>query len=171
MEKPPQKKNILLRRPLASIAILLAAILALVLGLIFGLRAKHHSYPGLDSSGSDFAEAWNQPSEFLLSKNFSISRTPMTRHYEWIISQQTIAPDGLERTMLLVNGMFSWLSCLVEYYVWLHAKANVDDEQWMHRNVPRSVGRGKYWRQDCGQGHQQYCERHCYPLARHVSKW
>jgi hypothetical protein len=110
MEKPQKKKNVLLRRPLVSIAILLVAVLALVLGLVFGLRARHHNSSGLDSSGSDFAEAWNQPSEFLLSKNFSITRTPTTRYYEWTISQQTIAPDGLERPMLLVNGKFSLIA-------------------------------------------------------------
>lgn len=103
MEKPQKKKNVLLRRPLISVAVLLIAVLALVLGLVFGLRARHNDTSGLDS-GSDFAEAWNQPSEFLLSKNFSITRTPTTRYYEWNISQQTIAPDGLERPMLLVNG-------------------------------------------------------------------
>lgn len=105
MEKPQKKKNVLLRRPLISVAILFITVLVLVLGLVFGLRARHHNSSGLDS-GSDFAEAWNQPSEFLLSKNFSITRTPTTRYYEWNISQQTIAPDGLERPMLLVNGMF-----------------------------------------------------------------
>lgn|SRR5689334_17600482 len=108
MEKPQKKKNVLLRRPLTSVAILLITVLVLVLGLVFGLRARHHNSSGLDS-GSDFAEAWNQPSEFLLSKNFSITRTPTTRYYEWNISQQTIAPDGLERPMLLVNGMHSFV--------------------------------------------------------------
>ncbi|KAF9550256.1 hypothetical protein EC957_001163 [Mortierella hygrophila] len=105
MEKPQKKKNALLRRPLITAAVLLIAVLVLVLGLVFGLRARHHNSSGLDS-GSDFSEAWNQPSEFLLSKNFSIIQTPTTRYYEWNISQQTIAPDGLERPMLLVNGMF-----------------------------------------------------------------
>ncbi|KAG0369235.1 hypothetical protein BGZ54_010522 [Gamsiella multidivaricata] len=51
-------------------------------------------------------QPWNYPSQFILSKNFTITPTPTTRYYEWTISQQTIAPDGLERPMLLVNGMF-----------------------------------------------------------------
>jgi len=50
------------------------------------------------------AQPWNNPGQFHLSKNFSINATPTTRHYNWTISQQTIAPDGLERSMLLVNG-------------------------------------------------------------------
>ncbi|KAF9092414.1 hypothetical protein BGX23_004341 [Mortierella sp. AD031] len=101
----PDKKNVLLRRPLVSIAILLIAELALVLGLVFGLRARQHDGSTTSGPGS-FVEAWNHPSNFILSKNFSITRTPTTRYYDWTISQQIIAPDGLERPMLLVNGMF-----------------------------------------------------------------
>ncbi|GJJ76294.1 iron transport multicopper oxidase [Entomortierella parvispora] len=53
------------------------------------------------------SQPWNDPSEFILGKNnFTISSTPTTRYYDWIISRQNIAPDGLMRPMLLVNGMF-----------------------------------------------------------------
>lgn len=49
-------------------------------------------------------QPWNNPGQFHLNKNFSIKTTPTTRNYDWTISQKTIAPDGLERPMLLVNG-------------------------------------------------------------------
>ncbi|KAF9198910.1 hypothetical protein BGZ49_000142, partial [Haplosporangium sp. Z 27] len=48
-------------------------------------------------------ESWNDPSEFVLDNNFTITKIATTRYYEWTISQKTIAPDGLERPMLLVN--------------------------------------------------------------------
>ncbi|KAG0053230.1 hypothetical protein BGZ83_001468 [Gryganskiella cystojenkinii] len=52
-------------------------------------------------------QSWNDPARFVLGKdNFTISATPTTRHYDWTISQKDIAPDGLSRPMLLVNGMF-----------------------------------------------------------------
>lgn len=60
-------------------------------------------------SGSDIgaSQPWNDPSQFILgNNNFTISSTPTTRHYDWTISQQNIAPDGLMRPMLLVNGVF-----------------------------------------------------------------
>ncbi|KAF9431520.1 hypothetical protein BGZ76_000199, partial [Entomortierella beljakovae] len=77
--------------------------LALTFGLVFGLRSKK----GHDTNDNDqFSETWNNPSEFLPSKNFIITSSPTTHYYEWTISQSTIAPDGLERPMLLVNGMF-----------------------------------------------------------------
>ncbi|KAI8598138.1 multi-copper oxidase laccase-like protein [Dissophora ornata] len=97
-----QKAGPLRRKAILIPVVLVAAILALTLGLVFGLRSrKSHS-----SSPLSFSEPWNDPSEFVLNKNFSISRTQSTRYYEWTISQQTIAPDGMERPMLLVNGMF-----------------------------------------------------------------
>ncbi|KAF9133731.1 hypothetical protein BGW39_009088 [Mortierella sp. 14UC] len=52
------------------------------------------------------SQTWNNPGQFHLSKNFVIKAAPTTRTYDWTISQKTIAPDGLERPMLLVNGMF-----------------------------------------------------------------
>ncbi|KAI7832414.1 Cupredoxin [Gamsiella multidivaricata] len=92
----------MVRRALISVAVLAAVVLALAIGLVYGLRSRNHN----NNNTSDFAETWNSPSEFVLSKNFSITHTPTTRTYDWTISQQTIAPDGLERPMLLVNGMF-----------------------------------------------------------------
>ncbi|KAF8938665.1 hypothetical protein BGZ58_000403 [Dissophora ornata] len=57
--------------------------------------------------GQSSSQPWNNPSQFVLgNNNFSITSSPATRYYEWTVSQQNIAPDGLERPMLLVNGMF-----------------------------------------------------------------
>ncbi|KAF8938134.1 hypothetical protein BGZ58_001522 [Dissophora ornata] len=100
MPLQPRHKRII-RRALVTCAVLSVIVLGLTLGLVFGLRSKNSH-----GSSSQFAESWNNPSEFILSKNFTISKTPTTRTYDWTITQQTIAPDGLERPMLLVNGMF-----------------------------------------------------------------
>ncbi|KAF9174197.1 hypothetical protein BGX21_004910 [Mortierella sp. AD011] len=90
------------RRTFVTLAILVAIALGLTLGLVFGLRSRNNS----GGSPFEFSESWNNPSEFILSKNFTITKTTTTRYYEWTVSQKTIAPDGLERPMLLVNGMF-----------------------------------------------------------------
>ncbi|KAF9279301.1 hypothetical protein BGZ68_008001 [Mortierella alpina] len=52
------------------------------------------------------SESWNDASQFLLSRDFPFTETPMTREYNWEVSESTISPDGLARPMLLVNGMF-----------------------------------------------------------------
>ncbi|KAG0214798.1 hypothetical protein BGX28_001433 [Mortierella sp. GBA30] len=98
MAMQPRQKRIL-RRAILTVTILIVITLALVFGLVYGLRSRH-------SKGPVFTEAWNNPSEFVLSKNFTNTKTPTTRYYDWTVSQQTIAPDGLDRPMLLVNGMF-----------------------------------------------------------------
>ncbi|KAI1318994.1 hypothetical protein EDD11_005192 [Mortierella claussenii] len=101
MTPTPTRQRRIFQRAIITFIALSVLVLALVLGLVFGLRSRnHHDNQDL------FAETWNNPSEFVLSKNFSITKTPTTRYYDWTISQQTIAPDGLERPMLLVNGMF-----------------------------------------------------------------
>ncbi|KAF9100708.1 hypothetical protein BGX29_006356 [Mortierella sp. GBA35] len=95
------------RKILVVSLVLAVATLVLSLALILGLRTRdstlfsQHPY---DTTNTE--SPWNDPSEFLLRKNFSITRIPTTRYYEWTISQHVIAPDGYERPMLLVNGMF-----------------------------------------------------------------
>ncbi|KAG0041838.1 hypothetical protein BGZ83_001242 [Gryganskiella cystojenkinii] len=63
--------------------------------------------PSNSANSNGDQQSWNDPSQFILGKNtFTISDTPTTRYYDWTIFQQDIAPDGLMRPMLLVNGMF-----------------------------------------------------------------
>ncbi|KAF8979466.1 hypothetical protein BGZ46_005413 [Entomortierella lignicola] len=93
-----------LKKIILTITVLVVIVLGLTFGLVFGLR-KHHDN-NLDDNNIQFTESWNNPSEFMPSKNFTITNVPTTRYYEWTISEQTIAPDGLERKMLLVNGLF-----------------------------------------------------------------
>ncbi|KAF9965752.1 hypothetical protein BGZ70_004170, partial [Mortierella alpina] len=94
---PQPKQKRIFRKVVLAIAVLVVVVLALVLGLVYGLR-------GRKSAGANaFTEDWNSPSEFVLGKNFTITKTTTTRYYEWTVSQQTIAPDGLDRPMLLVN--------------------------------------------------------------------
>ncbi|KAG0003434.1 hypothetical protein BGZ79_000893 [Entomortierella chlamydospora] len=96
MVQPKQKWTA--RRIILGAAVFVVIVLGLSLGLGLGLK-KHHDDSSLSNS-------WNDASQFLLSKSFNITREPTTRYYDWTLSQQTIAPDGLERPMLLVNGMF-----------------------------------------------------------------
>ncbi|KAL8286672.1 hypothetical protein RQP46_004200 [Phenoliferia psychrophenolica] len=44
--------------------------------------------------------------ELVLSSSFVISSTPTTRTYDWTIDQLTGAPDGFEKSMLVVNGQY-----------------------------------------------------------------
>ncbi|KAF9203683.1 hypothetical protein BGZ49_006151, partial [Haplosporangium sp. Z 27] len=98
-QQPRQKWT--LKKIILTITVLVVIVLGLTFGLVFGLR-KHHDN-NTDDNNIQFTESWNNPSEFMPSKNFTITNVPTTRYYEWTISEQTIAPDGLERKMLLVN--------------------------------------------------------------------
>ncbi|KAF9931678.1 hypothetical protein FBU30_009739 [Linnemannia zychae] len=64
------------------------------------------SFSKTDRIASGSEQPWNQPKDFHLDKHFPIVSIPTTRTYDWTISQKSIAPDGLERSMLLVNEMF-----------------------------------------------------------------
>lgn len=99
-EKPSVKKRSYRKVIIGAVVVAVIA-LALILGLVLGLR--HHN----SDNSNAFAQPWNNASQFLLSKNFTITKTPTTRYYDWTITQQTISPDGLDRPMLLVNGKCS----------------------------------------------------------------
>jgi len=98
-EKPTTERRSYRKVIIGSVVVAVIA-LALIFGLVFGLR--HHKSEG--SGEEAFVQPWNNASQFLLSKNFTITKTPTTRYYDWNITQQTISPDGLARPMLLVNG-------------------------------------------------------------------
>ena len=69
-------------------------VVALALGLGLGL--------GLKTRSSSNYVATN--STVLLDPSFDITSTPTTRYYEWVVEEMSGAPDGFERTMLVVNG-------------------------------------------------------------------
>ena len=46
----------------------------------------------------------NNQKDLILSKNFQISTKPTTRYYEFNVAEMQGAPDGYQRTMLVVNG-------------------------------------------------------------------
>lgn len=71
--------------------VIIAVALALGLGLGLGLKKDSTNYVTTNSS-------------FLLDPTFSITSTPTTRYYEWVVEEMTGSPDGFERTMLVVNG-------------------------------------------------------------------
>ncbi|KAG0013451.1 hypothetical protein BGZ80_011067, partial [Entomortierella chlamydospora] len=97
--KSNKRMAVFSRRTFVILTVLVVIALGLTLGLVFGLRSRNN----FGGSPLEFSESWNNPSEFVLSKNFTITNTTTTRYYEWTVSQNTIAPDGLERPMLLVN--------------------------------------------------------------------
>ncbi|KAG0295441.1 hypothetical protein BGZ96_011717 [Linnemannia gamsii] len=86
---------------LGGMIFVVLALLALAPDLGLGVSLRHTSH-----TPERFPESWNDPSHFLLSKDFDITKTPTTRIYHWELTQSTISPDGLDRPMLLVNGMF-----------------------------------------------------------------
>ncbi|KAG0311013.1 hypothetical protein BGZ99_010444 [Dissophora globulifera] len=95
------------------VSLLIVIVLAVVApavasqGINFQLPRRQSSSSTPSASINSTRQAWNDPSQFILGKNnFVITATPTTRYYDWTISQQDIAPDGLQRSMLLVNGMF-----------------------------------------------------------------
>ena len=86
---------------IASVLVITTLILLLTLLVIDRLRSQDPNSLWDHSSYDVKDDQW----EYNLSRNnFLISRIPMTRYYEWTISQHVVALDGFERPMLLVNG-------------------------------------------------------------------
>lgn len=103
-----RKSEIKYRRVLivTSVLAVMALILSLILLIVDRLRFQEALNSFWSHSTYDIKE---DPWEYNLSKNnFSISRVPTTRYYEWTVSQHVYAPDGFERPMLLVNGKPRW---------------------------------------------------------------
>lgn len=76
-------------------------VLALALGLGLGLGLKKNHYVTTNST-------------FLLDPSFDVfTTTTTTRYYEWVIEEMTGAPDGFERTMLVVNGEGTRITCRI----------------------------------------------------------
>lgn len=107
------------RNPCVTFLLIGVAILALVLGLGLGLGLKHHhkstgaavqSTPpnGNSSSSSNSTLPFLQPqpqSNFVLNNSIQ-GQSPQTRVYNFTVDQANGAPDGVNRTMFVVNGMF-----------------------------------------------------------------
>ncbi|GAA5908699.1 hypothetical protein JCM5296_002680 [Sporobolomyces johnsonii] len=58
------------------------------------------------SSATRLPTVTSKPSELRLSPTWNISDVPRIREHYWTISEATGAPDGFERTMLVVNDQF-----------------------------------------------------------------
>lgn len=98
------------RRRICVVIILLAA-LALILGLALGLSLKHkHKEANSQAQGpakSPLPSLEPQPLSNSVLDGLS-DDSPQTREYDFTIGEITGAPDGVSRTMLVVNGQ-SWV--------------------------------------------------------------
>ncbi|KAF9130808.1 hypothetical protein BGW39_002653 [Mortierella sp. 14UC] len=90
----------------ASVLAITTLVLSLALLIVDRLRSQQDDSTPLWSHSTYDIESVD-PLEYNLSRNnFSATREPATRYYEWSISQRLATPDGFERPMLLVNGRF-----------------------------------------------------------------
>ncbi|CZR51745.1 related to laccase precursor [Phialocephala subalpina] len=99
---------------------LILVIVALALGLGLGLGLKHHhssssstepsasATPSSTPSGiSENIPSWRRdPSEYNLDMDWDINAAPTTRIFNITVSEIQAAPDGVVRTMLVMNGQF-----------------------------------------------------------------
>lgn len=106
------------RNPCVTVALLLigAAILAIILGLGLGLGLRHNhnstdtavqsTPPGNNSSSNGTLPFLQpQPQSNLVLNNSIQGQTPQTRVYNFTVDQANGAPDGVNRTMFVVNGV------------------------------------------------------------------
>ncbi|KAI0942998.1 hypothetical protein AcV7_002262 [Taiwanofungus camphoratus] len=92
------------RRPLvlaaAAVSIVVVLGLALGLGLGLGLRHRHHH----KSSSLPTVQTLNSSAAFM---NMDMINEPTTtRYYDFVVAEAMGAPDGVEKLMLVVNGLF-----------------------------------------------------------------
>lgn len=137
------------RNPCVTVALLVigAAILAIVLGLGLGLGLKHNhkssdtavqSTPPGNSSSSNGTLPFLQPqSQSNLVLNSSIQgQSPQTRVYNFTVDQANGAPDGVNRTMFVVNGVCClYLLFMVISHFLIFSKRTISRSD--HRNQSR----------------------------------
>lgn len=82
-------------------------ILALALGLGLGLGLKHHRHNASQASSSTQSLPFLTPQT---SSNFIVGsivgQSPQDREYNFTVSLANGTPDGVNKTMLVVNGTF-----------------------------------------------------------------
>ncbi|KZS96979.1 extracellular multicopper oxidase [Sistotremastrum niveocremeum HHB9708] len=97
------------RKPLLVVAgLVVVGVLALALGLGLGLGLKHHHNASAASSSPSPSAAPLQtsPTENFVLSGSIVGQPPQTRTYNFTISQVSGAPDGVQRSMLVVNGLY-----------------------------------------------------------------
>jgi hypothetical protein len=80
-------------------------ILALALGLGLGLGLKHHRHNASQASSSTQSLSFltpQTPSNFIVGS--IVGQSPQDRKYNFTLSLANGAPDGVNKTMLVVNG-------------------------------------------------------------------
>ncbi|THH20196.1 hypothetical protein EW146_g1116 [Bondarzewia mesenterica] len=89
-----------------TILLVTAVVVALALGLGLGLGLKHrNSASSKNQPSSAFSPLQSQPEpNFILNK--LTGQSPQTRTHNFSIAEVEGAPDGVHRTMLVVNGMY-----------------------------------------------------------------
>lgn len=101
-------------------------ILALALGLGLGLGLKHHRHNASQASSSTQSLSFLTPQT---SNNFIVGsivgQSPQDRKYNFTLSLANGAPDGVNKTMLVVNGTS------------LHTCRNCGSAFWCWYDVPR----------------------------------
>ncbi|OZJ06434.1 hypothetical protein BZG36_00484 [Bifiguratus adelaidae] len=111
MAKLDSEKSLIRRRwkTTTVVAVIVVVVLALVLGLALGLRHQQASGGGSTNSTQSNAAKFvtrNEQEWVLSGNNFTTSSMVTTRYYEFNVSQMLGAPDGYQRTMLVVNGQY-----------------------------------------------------------------
>lgn len=111
----PPRHNALRRFYLGAVvgAILLA--IALGAGLGVGLKKKSsQAHPSLASTSSSSPDGSDRDvqvppaSNFVLRGQQALAQEPArTRYYDFVLEQRSGAPDGFQKTMLVVNGKSS----------------------------------------------------------------
>jgi hypothetical protein len=79
-------------------------VLALSLGLGLGLGLKHHHH----SSDNSELETLTPQTSSNFTVGSIIGEPPQERHYNFTIHVANGAPDGVNKTMLVVNGACFW---------------------------------------------------------------
>lgn len=112
-QQPPSARQLPVRtRILLYVLAGSVVILALALGLGLGLGLRHGSSSAAATSTSSSASPTSSllqvqaqdSSAFVLKGSAMLSDPPQTRTYDFILSERLGAPDGYEKTMLVVNG-------------------------------------------------------------------
>ncbi|BGP59358.1 hypothetical protein NBRC10512_005153 [Rhodotorula toruloides] len=106
------------RRWIRTLAVAIGGlvVLAVALGVGLGVGLRHPSQNravatsvnGTNSTSADGGRVLAQPSSnFVLKGQAAMAKEPpTTRHYDFLLEERTGSPDGFDKPMLVVNGMY-----------------------------------------------------------------
>lgn len=127
------------------VLIMIPLVLSIVLFIVYfqdvakplDLLAGNTTNPQITENGE-----WKRNFRIFLHPEDHISREPDVLHLSWNFTKATIAPDGVEKSVYLINGKEN----SNRHYIYNVRNSQLMYETYDNRSIPRTHNRGTIWR-------------------------